>query len=242
MIGRAGEMLFPPDRHDDRRDRCRRVLGGERFERIATRIQRYDGMLVPVALTMIPLPDREGICVIARDSLSSCCLSRHSPRASLAGYLRIVPEVKTEAGLLTLSVPPFLMDAIALHLAQHRNGDRPRRPRVPRAEGRDPPPALRRTGPRSRCQAGWAPGEHDLPRSAPHGGHRHGRLRGHVQHHSGARRPRHRPHHDGGVLPSHHRRRRRRGGRPPGPLRAILFRPEWPRCGPKPLLDADGGA
>jgi len=40
----------------------------------------------------------------------------------LAGHLRIVPEVKSEAGLRTLAAPPFLMDALARHLAEHRGG------------------------------------------------------------------------------------------------------------------------
>jgi integrase len=40
----------------------------------------------------------------------------------LAGKLTIVAEAKTKASLRSLSAPPFLLDAIARHLAEHRGG------------------------------------------------------------------------------------------------------------------------
>ena len=40
----------------------------------------------------------------------------------LAGHLRVVPEAKSRASLRTLSVPPFLMDTLAGHLARFRPG------------------------------------------------------------------------------------------------------------------------
>ena len=38
----------------------------------------------------------------------------------LAGHVRIVPEAKTKASLRTMAAPPFLIDELARHLAEHR--------------------------------------------------------------------------------------------------------------------------
>lgn len=40
----------------------------------------------------------------------------------LAGHLRIVSEGKSRAALRTMAIPPFLVDALAGHLADHRRG------------------------------------------------------------------------------------------------------------------------
>ncbi|HWC36243.1 MAG TPA: EAL domain-containing protein [Mycobacteriales bacterium] len=67
MVGRRSLLLFVSRLEESHQDRVDRVLAGERIERIAATARHRDGALFPVALTMTPLPERSGICVVVHD-------------------------------------------------------------------------------------------------------------------------------------------------------------------------------
>ena len=65
VVGRpAGALLA---HGHDGADPIERVLAGERIERLPVDIRRDDGMVVPIALTLVPLGAGRGACVLAKD-------------------------------------------------------------------------------------------------------------------------------------------------------------------------------
>ncbi len=65
ILGRPGTTLLPG--REGGHDPVARVLAGERIERLQLDVRRGDGMVVPISLTLVPLPSGGGACVIARD-------------------------------------------------------------------------------------------------------------------------------------------------------------------------------
>jgi diguanylate cyclase (GGDEF)-like protein/PAS domain S-box-containing protein len=63
VLGRPCDGLFD----DSAASYVARALDGEQFERLRVDARRSNGMTVPVALTMVPVADGEGVAVLVRD-------------------------------------------------------------------------------------------------------------------------------------------------------------------------------
>ena len=83
VAGQSFIALVPPHARGDLESVDRRVVAGERFERVFLEIRRKDGMPVPIALSLSPVLDRTGVF---RGGVG-CCPRPHgdSPRSSRAG-------------------------------------------------------------------------------------------------------------------------------------------------------------
>jgi diguanylate cyclase (GGDEF)-like protein/PAS domain S-box-containing protein len=67
VIGHTSASLVVDELVEEHRTRVVRVLAGERIERLPFTARHKNGSSVPMSLTMTPLPDGEGACVVARD-------------------------------------------------------------------------------------------------------------------------------------------------------------------------------
>jgi diguanylate cyclase (GGDEF)-like protein/PAS domain S-box-containing protein len=67
ISGREGALLFAKAPGSDFNERVGRAMGGETIFRLPATALRKDGMLLPIALTLAPIPGQNGLCAVVRD-------------------------------------------------------------------------------------------------------------------------------------------------------------------------------
>lgn len=107
VVGRHISMLVPDHRRGEERDILARVLGGQRIKMYETERRRKDGTIVPVALTISPLRDRDGRIVgaskIARDITER--------RTALERQARLAAIVESSDDAIYSKTPTGIVDS-----------------------------------------------------------------------------------------------------------------------------------